>query len=146
MDKFNKSVNFVARHYRADAFKPRSFFFGRSLAARWRRWGVAASVAVGVLTASACFYTFVLRQPEAVEPQPIEQTVAPEQPARLVSQRIEFTDAPLTEVVAQIELTYDVTVENIPTAEYRLTLSYEGTADDLISTINMLLGTALTIK
>lgn len=38
-----------------------------------------------------------------------------------------------------------MTIINVPQTEYRLTLSYEGTAADLIQTINDLLGTDLQI-
>jgi hypothetical protein len=58
---------------------------------------------------------------------------------------IEFTDAPLTDVVARIEAEYGVKVENVSAETYKLTLRYEGNAADLIDTINELLNTNLTI-
>jgi hypothetical protein len=65
---------------------------------------------------------------------------------RDVAQRITFDDAPLSEVIIKIQETYNVTITNIPTEEHRLTLSYEGTADELIETINDLLGTEMKIQ
>ena len=63
-----------------------------------------------------------------------------------VSRKIEFTDAPLADVVKEIERVYEVHVVNVPEmGDYRLTLSYEGTAKDLVETINELLGTSLGI-
>lgn len=151
-DKFENSVNFVAGHYRRDAF-----IEGEA----WRRLGIgsrgffglgrraAAAVVIGVvLTASACILTFVVPQiaskPDSVESvAPVRQTVAAESGD---VRRIEFTDARLTDVIAEIERLYGVTVTNIPEGDYRLTLSYEGNADNLIETINRLLDINLAVE
>ena len=57
-----------------------------------------------------------------------------------------FNDTPLAEVVKEIEKVYDVRLTSLPEEEYRLTLSYEGTAEDLVATINELLGTHIEIE
>ena len=46
----------------------------------------------------------------------------------------------------EIEKVYDVRLTSLPEEEYRLTLSYEGTAEDLVATINELLGTHIEIE
>ena len=62
------------------------------------------------------------------------------------SRRIEFKDTPLPKVAEAIAETYDVEITGIrPGDNTRLTLSYEGTAEDLVATINELLGTRLRI-
>ena len=51
-------------------------------------------------------------------------------------------------VVEKINETYNVKVTGLPESpeEYRLSLHYEGTASDLVETINEILGTELTVK
>jgi hypothetical protein len=152
--RFNDSVEFVSKHYRKGHFSAKEGLrkVGISPLQLWRkRIAVAASVCV-VLTASACLYTLLStsdRQP-APEPTIIQPTQEPQQPdttpMRDVAQRITFDDAPLSEVIIKIQETYNVTITNIPTEEHRLTLSYEGTADELIETINDLLGTEMKIQ
>lgn len=148
-NKFIDSVDFVARHYRKGAFRPRSYFFGSRMGGLARRWGVAASIAGAALVASACFYTFVLRDASPAVPAPAPADVETAAPVTAETRvlRIEFVDAPLADVVAEIENVYGVEVGGIPAGkDYRLTLSYEGTATDLVETINELLGTSLTVK
>lgn len=60
--------------------------------------------------------------------------------------RLEFNDAPLSEVVDGVENAYGVTLTNVPEDDLRLTLSYEGTAQDFIETVNELLGTEIRIE
>lgn len=120
---------------------PVSASFGR----RRRRAWVAAAASAAALIAAATFY--FAGRPETTEvpaPQPV--VVQPTVPAEAVSARIEFTDASLTTVVKQIEKTYGVRITNVPEGDYRLTLSYEGTAADLVATINDILSIHLTIE
>ena len=60
---------------------------------------------------------------------------------------IDFENAPLPEVVKKIESVYGVKVEGVPASpdEYVLSLHYEGTPTDLISVINEILGTQMTV-
>lgn len=148
--KFINSLDFVARYYRKGAFIPRKGVFTaplRVVRPFWqsRRAAIAASVAGTVLVASACVYTLFLRDAEPAKmPVSTEQT-APVQTAAQVH-RIDFADMPLSKVVAEIEKTYNVKISNVPQQEYSLTLSYEGTAEDLVATINELLGTEMEVK
>lgn len=147
--KMNESVEFVARYYRAGAFSARRGWRELGLTSRqwWRtRWAAAAAVVVA-LTATAGIYAYIVsspsevRQPEAV---PVTESVTP---IGEVSRKIEFADTPLADVVKEIERVYEVRVANLPEkGDYRLTLSYEGTAKDLVETINELLGTRLRIE
>ena len=59
--------------------------------------------------------------------------------------RLEFSNASLSEVTDEICRVYGVTLANIPIEDYRLTLSHEGNAYDLVETINELLGTDIVI-
>lgn len=154
--RIKESIRFVASHYDSDAFSKmrkkemltaitghRSFF--PILSARWR---AAAAVAVVALVASA---SVLLIQnlsdrpdtPAAIETVPAETTVTP---ASVESAVIDYTDAPLKDVVADIERIYGVTVTGVPDYEIRLTIHYEGDAEDVVETINELLGTKLKIS
>lgn len=59
---------------------------------------------------------------------------------------IDFTDAPLGDVVKDIERIYGVKISNIPTETYSLTLHYEGDASELVTIINELLNINLQIE
>lgn len=149
---FEDSARFVAAHYRPGAFSERRAWQRLGIGHR-AIWGLsrraAAALIVGaVLTVSACVLTFVVPQftdrPTADKPGVTEKTVAPAHKGDV--RKIEFTDAPLSEVIAEIERVYGVTVTNRPEGDYRLTLSYEGDVDSLIETINQLLDISLTVE
>ena len=61
-------------------------------------------------------------------------------------ERLEFTDAPVSRVVQKIENVYGVRLSNLPPDDPRLTLSYTGTAADLVETINTMLGCDIRIE
>lgn len=149
-DKFKESLDFVVKYYRRDAFLPDDELFRMEPLRRpwWRRTAIAASVAIGVLAASAFLYVNLTRV--SSEPQMPEQTVTvPEVKVKVETEvrRIEFKDATLKQVAGAIEATYGVEVEGIDAdGDMKLTLSYEGTAEDLMETINELLGTSLRIN
>lgn len=147
-EKFKKSLSFVVSHYRPGAFVPQSVF----AAPRpwWRRTAVAASVAAGVLVASALVYTYVA-DVNTVTPAPPAVEIAAPAPAPATAEsviRLEFTDMRLSEVVDNIERAYNVEISGMTDAEadLRLTLSYEGDAADLVTAINEILGTTLSVK
>jgi hypothetical protein len=152
-EKYEESERFVAQHYERGAF---------SEAAAWRRMGlqvrrpsrwrmVAAASVLAVLTVSACIYYFKAKfsEPQVVAPttQQAVQTAPQSAPiAATESKVIDFDNAELVDVVLQIEKTYGVKVVNVPTEDYRLTLHYEGTASDLVDTINDILDINLAIE
>ena len=55
---------------------------------------------------------------------------------------------PLSSVVAEIENAYNVEISGLDETDrdQRLTLSYEGNAAELVSAINEILGTQLTVE
>ncbi len=154
--RIKDSLRFVASNFDPDAFsKARkkemlSAITGRRsflplLSARWR---VAASVAAVALVASASvlIYHNYSDRPETPAPAVVEQTETVVTPAPAARAVIDYTDAPLKDVVADIERIYGVTVTGVPEKEIRLTIHYEGDADDVVETINELLGTNLKIS
>lgn len=160
--KFDEEVEFVAKHYRKNAFQRAAGFVVRDVLPRKegfvvpdvlrrrraaKRWIAAASCAV-VLSASAYFISQVAFKPVAKpEPSRVEtvsvKTVAAE-PEEV--RRIEFNDAPLSTVAAEVERVYGVELDNITDPDVRISISYEGTASDFVETVNELLGTHITIK
>lgn len=146
-EKIEKSVRFVARHFSPEAF---------SRTKAWQRLGIPAvsvsrfqlrrslkyaAVGIGVVALTASAILLINRDASA----PVTEG-APAETAVPVSSTLRFNDTPLTEVVKSIEQTYGVRVTNIPAEDYRLTGVYEGTADDILATINDLLGTNLEIE
>lgn len=149
-EKFKKSLSFVVSHYRPEAFVPR----GRYVSPRpwWRRMSVAASIAAGVLVASALVYNAVIDRPSAAVEQSQAPAVrhdhsAPVATAQTV-QRLEFADMPLSQVIDSVQTVYNVTIAGMTPddASRTLTLSYEGNAGDLVAAINEILGTNLTVE
>lgn len=150
--RFDESVRFVARYYRQNAFTGKNPLWRQVIEphSRWRRYGVAAAVAGVVLTMSAIGAFIVFNQKPVEQPVRVETTTsAPKavpMKAASVSMKISFTEANLPEVCAKIEDVYGVELTNIPGDAEPLTLDYEGTAADLVETINELLGTNIEIR
>lgn len=150
--KTEESIDFVTLYYCKGAFDAdRALRMIRFLPSVpwWRRRGVVAAAIGGALVASAAVFTYIVPDREEGGNLPTEQVVTPavETPAATEVKKIEFADAPLARVVEEIERVYNVKVTNLPAGgDYRLTLSYEGTAEDLVETINDLLGTSLAVE
>lgn len=110
------------------------------------KW-IAASFAGVALSAAAIVITYQVMNTE----KPVEPTAIPVQPVDRTDRadeiiHLEFTDAPLSEVVKGVEDAYGVTLTNVPVEDLHLTLSYEGNACDFIDTVNELLGTDIKIE
>lgn len=146
MEKFDENISFVARHWRPGAFSASAGWRRLGISrAGWARWRVAASIAAGtVLAASAIIYNIVT--PGTPEPSvPTENITAPAPSSTHEIKRIEFDNRPIAVVAAEIEKVYGVKLGNVPDDDLCLSLSYEGTAADLVDTINDLLGTEIEI-
>lgn len=142
----DKEIGFIARHYREGMFSVKNGWrrLGIGMSVRMRRYRIAAAVsAVVVLSASAAIIYHEYRGES--EPQHVQtvQTVNPMAEVKV----IDFENAPLPEVVEKIESVYGVKVMGMPESpeHYELSLHYEGTPTDLISTINEILGTQMTV-
>lgn len=151
--KTEESIDFVTLYYCKGAFDAdRALRMIRFLPAVpwWRRRGVVAAAIGGALVASAAVFTYIVPDREDGDRVPTEQVDTPAAKTSapvLEIKKIEFADAPLSRVVEEIESVYSVKVTNVPVdGDYHLTLSYEGTAEDLVETINDLLGTSLAVE
>lgn len=147
-NSFSDSVSFVARHWRQGAFPQREvlasvtgrrfLFMSRGVAA-----AVIAVVAAGCAVAAFLWYSHALRTPEHVPVAPREHVAAP--PPRHAVRRIELVDASMRQIAGEVREVYGVELVNLPSDDARLTLSYEGTADDFVATVNDLLGSDIGI-
>lgn len=142
----DKEIGFVARHYREGLFSVKDGWrrLGLGMSVRMRRYRIAAAVsAVVVLSASAAIIYHEYRAGSVPEKTETMQTVNPMAEVKV----IDFENAPLPEVIGQIETVYGIRVEGVPESpeHYELSLHYEGTPTDLISTINEILGTQMTV-
>lgn len=144
----NKEVDFIARRYKKGRFSPDAGWrrLGIVHVSGWRRYRVAAAVAAMViLTATAT----ILYREYGIDKVPVQtvpvttKTISPLAEVKI----IDFENTPLPDVVEKIESVYDVNVNGLPASpeEYVLSLHYEGTPTDLISVINEILGTQMTV-
>lgn len=142
----NREIDFIARHYRRGLFLPargwRRLGIGPSAALRRLRVAAAAALVVALSAAAAVFYSdYRAEQP------PVQGNDTMTASPLTVVKVIDFENAPLPDVIAEIESVYGVKVENLPERpeEFELSLHYEGTPADLITVINDILGTRLTV-
>lgn len=142
----SKEVDFIARRYRTGRFVPDAGWrrLGIAPVSLWRRYRVAAAVAATVILSASAAILYREYRVNDVQQQivPIE-TVSPMAEVKV----IDFENAPLPEVIKKIESVYGVKVEGVPASpeEYVLSLHYEGTPTDLISVINDILETQMTV-
>lgn len=102
-----------------------------------------ASVIVLSATAAMVWHNHNLTS----EPQ-TKENVQPIQNPKTIVRVIDFEDTSLPTVISKIKEIYDVDVANVPenAGAYRLSLHYEGNAVDLVSTINEILETQMSVK
>lgn len=142
----SKEVDFIARRYKKGKFSPDASWHRLGIApvSKWRRYRVAAAVAATViLSATATILYREYRLNDIPQPTVPVETVSPLSEVKA----IDFENAPLPDVIKKIETVYNVKVNGIPASpeEYELSLHYEGTPTDLISVINEILGTQMTV-
>lgn len=142
----NKEVDFIARRYKKGRFSPDAGWqrMGIAPVSIWRRYRVAAAVAATVILSATAtvLYREYRMDDEPKQAAPVV-TVNPLEVVKV----IDFEDTPLPEVIKKIESVYNVKIDNIPDnpEDYELSLHYEGTPADLISVINDILETQMTV-
>lgn len=142
-----QDINFIARRFRQGLFDVEPAL-NRIIPQRpslWRRIRVAA--AIGGFVVISATAALIIRHNYFPD-----RTPAVEQPSRSpmtsdVIHPMDFEDTPLPLVVEEINAVYGVEVTNLPDhpESYTLSLHYEGTASDLVETINDILDTHMTI-
>lgn len=143
----DKDINFIATRYRQGLFdvEPALSRIIPQRPSLWRRIRVAA--AIGGIVVISTTAALIIRHNYFPD-----RTPAVEQPAGTlvvtdVIHPMDFEDTPLPLVVEEINTVYGVEVTNLPDhpESYTLSLHYEGTASDLVETINDILDTHMTI-
>lgn len=137
--ELDNSIEFVATHYKEGFFSPSSAWkriIGNNMA-RQRRWQMAAASIVCAVVAASAYVFYGLNLTDSTDHTPSVKSVEKtDVPMTVVSARLEFEDAPIEEVASAIEATYGVKLSNLPDYDVRLTLSYEGSAEDVVEAIN----------
>lgn len=143
-----KEIAYIAKRYRNGKFSTDKAWKRLQIAPsyRWKRMRIAAALAsVIVLSATAAM---VWRNHNlSLDPQ-TKETVQPIQNPKTIVRVIDFEDTPLPTVISKIKEMYGVEVVNVPenAGDYRISLRYEGNAVDLVSTINEILETQMSVK
>lgn len=140
------NIDYIAARYRDGLFKvkPALERITSKKSSWWSPFRIAAaSAAVVVLSATAAV---VVHYHNISEAEPVESIV---QPSPVMAIKIiDFENTPLPTVVEKIKEVYGVEVTGIPEnpENYVLSLHYEGTASDLLDTINDILDTEMEIE
>ena len=142
----DNEVDFIARRYKKGRFSPDTGWrrLGIAPISIWRRYRVAAAVAATVILSATATMIYREYRMNDVPQQTIPvETVSPLTEVKV----IDFENAPLPDVIKKIESVYSVRINGIPESpeEYVLSLHYEGTPTDLISVINDILETQMTV-
>lgn len=144
----DKDLRFIARHYCKGRFavEPALRRIKGTKSAWWTHARIAAACsAAAILTATAAVF---LHQGlgTGIEPE-TQETENAGIPAANIVRVIDFEEATLTEVVAKIREVYGVEVYDLPpdSDQYSLSLHYEGSALDLVETINDILDTDMKV-
>lgn len=142
-----KEIDFIARKYKKGLFSADKGWKRLNIAPvrNWKQMRIAAAVAGAIVlsaTAAVLYHNIY----------PSETAVVKENKTMVVSKDaikvIDFENTPLPTVIEKIKEVYGAEVTNIPenAEEYNLSLHYEGTASDLIATINEILNTDMEVK
>lgn len=144
----DKDIRFIARHYRKGLFavEPALRRIKGTKGLWWTRTRIAAAcTAAAILTATAAVFIHngYFSTIEPAMPETEQNTL----PAAEIVRVIDFEEAPLTRVVAKIREVYGVEVTDLPENpdSYVLSLHYEGSAIDLVETINDILDTDMKV-
>ncbi len=145
----DKDIDYIARHYHKGLFNTSSAL-RRVRTKPGLRWTgaktIAASALIAVVGATAA--VIIRNNYLATSPEVVEQSQAIPIAPETISRTIDFEDIPLPVVTEKIKEVYGVEVTGLPdnAESYRLSLHYEGTAIDLIETINDILDTDMRIN
>ncbi len=148
--QISHDISFVVRHYRKGVFDRRRAWLALPLIRNtswWRRhtMAAAASVAVVIAAAATVYYVGIVKPERTITPaasQTEETVIAVSEPTA----RFEFDGVALSKAVEQIEESYGITLVGLPDGDPELTLTFEGTAADLVALINESLDSHISIS
>ncbi len=148
-EELRESIKFVSDHFKMGSLLPQKGWKRFRLAHHIsfsRRNVAAAGIVAVVLAASASIYYFTAPSGHSPSEETFEHvSMMNELPGEAKTAKIEFKNTPLKDVVAEIERVYEVKIANVPRENIMVTISYEGTAADVIETLNELFNINLII-
>lgn len=145
---FHKDIDFIARHYRKGLFAIEPALY-RIKGVRKKILTLPKIVAISsFIIAIGATAAILIRNSYNHKERETEVPVIEKKSPMSVSHVLDFNDVPLTTVVQHINLIYGVEVDNLPknADELYVTLHYEGTALDLVETLNEILETNMKIR
>lgn len=147
--QISRDAEFVVRHYRKGVFDRREAWRSLHLTGHtwWSRHIAAAAAGAAVVVAAVAatvYYTSYDNRQEAVIATESVETGAAENAVRTA--RFEFQYTQLSVAAKQIEETYGITLTGLPDDDPSVTITFEGTADDLINLINESLDSEISIS
>lgn len=136
--RYHKGKFSVDKGWKRLGIKPSHKWSGLKIAA------AVASVAVLSATAAVIYHKYELNASPDNQDKEVAKSVEPLKVVKV----IDFENAPLPTVISRIKEVYGVEVVDVPdnAAEYHLSLHYEGNAVDLVTTINDILETQMSVK
>lgn len=142
-----EDIDYIAQHYRPGLFSTKKCWARLNVASvsHWKRIRIAAVIAFGIALYAAA--SVIIYNVSKSSDYPKIKEVAAQDP-QIIVKVIDFENTPLPTVIKKIKETYDVEVTNLPenAEEICLSLHYEGTAKDLVATINEILDTNMEVK
>lgn len=141
-----KEIKFIAERYRSGRFSADKGWkrLGIRPVSIWRKYRVAAAVATAVVITASAVVMYEMNSVQTAPQQVVAPTIVKDNAVKV----IDFENASLATVVERIKEVYGVDVVGLPESpeDYTLSLHYEGTATDLVETINEILGTNLKVE
>lgn len=143
-----EEIAYIARRYQKGSFEVEKGWKRLDIAPslKWKRMRAAAIIASAiVLSATAGLVIYQYNQPSQQETQ---QNIVKPISKKEVVKVIDFENTALPTVISKIKEVYGVEILNIPknAEEYKISLHYKGNAVDLITTINDILDTQMTVE
>lgn len=142
-----EDIDYITQHYRTGLFSTEKGWLRLNIASvsRWKRIRIAAVIAFGIALSAAA--SVIIYNASKSSDYPETKKIATQDPKNIVKV-IDFETTPLTTVIKKIKEIYGVEVTNLPenAEEICLSLHYEGTATDLVATINEILDTNMEVK
>ncbi len=143
-----EEIAYIARRYQKGSFEVEKGWKRLDIAPslKWKRMRAAAIIASAVvLSATAGLVIYQYNQPPQQETQ---QNIVKPISKKEVVKVIDFENTALPTVISKIKEVYGVEILNIPknAEEYKISLHYKGNAVDLITTINDILDTQMTVE
>jgi hypothetical protein len=144
-----EEVTYIAKRYNRGKFSVEKGWKRLNIRPAFKYTGlkIAAVISSVVFLSAAAAIIYQQYEVKNAPQKSIQETAQPSASLTVVK-IIDFENVPLPTVISKIKEVYGVEVVNVPdnAGEYHLSLHYEGNAVDLVSTINEILETQMSVK